>query len=259
MIENFIFVLMNFPTNNTLFKRIAILISFVIVSLILWNTYTFFQKFKQEERIKMEILASALKEFATNSDLNGNFDLPLKIIQNNNNIPMILVGEHGEISQFQNLDSVKSLDPEYLENQLTKMKAENAVIGGEGNGGIIYPELHYGRDSLVGIALFLSLLAEKKMKASELRDSYPAYTNSKNKIQLTPEINVDQILLEMAKKYANHEVDTTDGVKIYIEKEWVHLRKSNTEPIIRIYSESKSLTAANELADRIIDEINALI
>lgn len=144
-------------------------------------------------------------------------------------------------------------------NVVTKMKAENAAIGGEGNGGIIYPELHYGRDSLVGIALFLSLLAEKKMKASELRDSYPAYTISKNKIQLTPEINVDQILLEMAKKYANHEVDTTDGVKIYIEKEWVHLRKSNTEPIIRIYSESKSLTAANELADRIIDEINALI
>ena len=144
-------------------------------------------------------------------------------------------------------------------NVVTKMKAENAVIGGEGNGGIIYPELHYGRDSLVGIALFLSLLAEKKMKASELRDSYPAYTISKNKIQLTPEINVDQILLEMAKKYANHEVDTTDGVKIYIEKEWVHLRKSNTEPIIRIYSESKSLAAANELADRIIDEINALI
>ena len=143
-------------------------------------------------------------------------------------------------------------------NVVTKMKAENAVIGGEGNGGIIYPELHYGRDSLVGIALFLSLLAEKKMKASELRDSYPAYTISKNKIQLTPEINVDQILLEMAKKYANHEVDTTDGVKIYIEKEWVHLRKSNTEPIIRIYSESKSLAAANELADRIIDEINAL-
>ena len=144
-------------------------------------------------------------------------------------------------------------------NVVTKMKAENAVIGGEGNGGIIYPELHYGRDSLVGIALFLSLLAEKKMKASELRDSYPAYTISKNKIQLTPEINVDQILLEMAKKYANDEVDTTDGVKIYIEKEWVHLRKSNTEPIIRIYSESKSLAAANELADRIIDEINALI
>lgn len=144
-------------------------------------------------------------------------------------------------------------------NVVTKMKAENAVIGGEGNGGIIYPELHYGRDSLVGIALFLSLLAEKKMKASELRDSYPAYTISKNKIQLTPEINVDQILLEMAKKYANHEVDTTDGVKIYIEKEWVHLRKSNTEPIIRIYSESKSLAAANELSDRIIDEINALI
>ena len=128
MIENFIFVLMNFPTNNTLFKRIAILISFVIVSLILWNTYTFFQKFKQEERIKMEILASALKEFATNSDLNGNFDLPLKIIQNNKNIPMILVDENGMISDTQNLDPIKSLNPEYLEKQLTKMKAENKPI-----------------------------------------------------------------------------------------------------------------------------------
>ncbi|MDB4324590.1 phosphoglucosamine mutase [Crocinitomicaceae bacterium] len=144
-------------------------------------------------------------------------------------------------------------------NVVNKMKAENAVIGGEGNGGIIYPELHYGRDSLVGIALFLSLLAEKKIKVSELRDSYPKYTISKNKIQLTPEIDVDTILSAMAAKYVNEEVDTTDGVKIYIGKEWVHLRKSNTEPIIRVYSESKSMESANAFAERIIGEIRELI
>ncbi len=144
-------------------------------------------------------------------------------------------------------------------NVVTKMKTENAVIGGEGNGGIIYPELHYGRDSLVGIALFLSLLAEKKMTVSQLRDSYPKYTISKNKIQLTPEIDVDKVLLKMAAKYAHMEVDTTDGVKIYIEKEWVHLRKSNTEPIIRVYSESENELKANELSERIIDEIKSVI
>jgi phosphomannomutase len=143
-------------------------------------------------------------------------------------------------------------------NVVQKMKEENAVIGGEGNGGVIYPELHYGRDSLVGIALFLSHLAEKKMTASALRDSYPKYTISKNKIQLTPEIDVDAVLQRMAERYAEHEVDTTDGVKIYIEKEWVHLRKSNTEPIIRIYSESASLEGANALAQRIMEEINAI-
>jgi len=140
-------------------------------------------------------------------------------------------------------------------NVVTKMKAENAVIGGEGNGGVIYPELHYGRDSLVGIALFLSLYAERKMTASALRDSYPQYTISKNKIQLTPDMDVDAVLANMASKYAHEEVDTTDGVKIYIGKEWVHLRKSNTEPIIRIYSESTSLESANDLAKRIMDEI----
>lgn len=144
-------------------------------------------------------------------------------------------------------------------NVVTKMKEENAVIGGEGNGGVIYPELHYGRDSLVGIALFLSLMAEKKMSASTLRDSYPKYTISKNKIELTATTDVDGILLAMADKYKNEEVDTTDGVKIYIEKEWVHLRKSNTEPIIRIYSESKDLHAANQLAERIIKEIKELM
>lgn len=144
-------------------------------------------------------------------------------------------------------------------NVVNTMKAENAVIGGEGNGGVIYPELHYGRDSLVGIALFLSLLAEKKMTVSELRDSYPKYTISKNKIQLTPEIDADAILTSMAKKYENEEVDTTDGVKIYIGKEWVHLRKSNTEPIIRVYSESKSLVAANDFAGKIMREIEEMI
>ncbi|MCH2224054.1 MAG: phosphoglucosamine mutase [Crocinitomicaceae bacterium] len=143
-------------------------------------------------------------------------------------------------------------------NVVNAMKAENAVIGGEGNGGVIYPELHYGRDSLVGIALFLSLLAEKQLSASQLRDSYPSYTISKNKIQLTPQIDVDTILSEMAKRYENEEVDTTDGVKIYIGKEWVHLRKSNTEPIIRVYSESKSLDSANAFAKRIMDEIEAM-
>jgi phosphomannomutase len=144
-------------------------------------------------------------------------------------------------------------------NVVEKMKAVNAVIGGEGNGGVIYPELHYGRDSLVGIALFLSHFAHKKLKASELRDSYPKYTISKNKIQLTPEIDVDAVLSTMADRYKNEEVDTTDGVKIYIGKEWVHLRKSNTEPIIRIYSESKDLDAANALAHRIMNEIREIL
>ena len=139
------------------------------------------------------------------------------------------------------------------------MKEIHAVIGGEGNGGIIYPELHYGRDSLVGIALFLSHLAHKKIKVSELRDSYPAYTISKNKIELTPETDVDHVLKSMAERYKYQEVDTTDGVKIYIDKEWVHLRKSNTEPIIRIYSESKDEHAAEALALKIIIEIQALI
>ena len=144
-------------------------------------------------------------------------------------------------------------------NVVVKMKELGAVIGGEGNGGIIYPELHYGRDSLVGIALFLSHLAHEKKTLTELRDSYPKYVISKNKIELTPAINVDDILEKMAIKYANEEVDTTDGVKIYIGKEWVHLRKSNTEPIIRIYSESKSALAADELAEKIIADIKRLI
>ena len=142
-------------------------------------------------------------------------------------------------------------------NVVLKMKEIGAVIGGEGNGGIIYPELHYGRDSLVGIALFLSHLAHKNCSLTTLRASYPNYVISKNKIDLSPTTNVDDILIQMAKKYAANEVDTTDGVKIYIDKEWVHLRKSNTEPIIRIYAESKDEKAANDLALRIMDEIKA--
>jgi phosphomannomutase len=143
-------------------------------------------------------------------------------------------------------------------NVVVKMKEIGAVIGGEGNGGIIYPELHYGRDSLVGIALFLSHLAHKNTSMTALRASYPNYVISKNKIDLAPTTNVDDILVRMAKKYAANEVDTTDGVKIYIDKEWVHLRKSNTEPIIRIYAESNDEKAANDLALRIIEEIKEI-
>jgi len=142
-------------------------------------------------------------------------------------------------------------------NVVVKMKEIGAVIGGEGNGGIIYPELHYGRDSLVGIALFLSHLAHQKCSLTALRASYPNYVISKNKIDLTPTTNVDNILLQMTKKYEANEVDTTDGVKIYIDKEWVHLRKSNTEPIIRIYAESASEEKATALALRIMNEIKA--
>ena len=143
-------------------------------------------------------------------------------------------------------------------NVVSKMKAQNAVIGGEGNGGIIYPASHYGRDALVGIALFLTHLAKKAIKCSELRDSYPTYTISKNKIELTPSINVDAILSQMAEKYKNEEVDTLDGLKIYIGDEWVHLRKSNTEPIIRIYSESNTEENANKFALKIMNEIKEL-
>jgi phosphomannomutase len=144
-------------------------------------------------------------------------------------------------------------------NVVEKMKAVNAVIGGEGNGGVILPELHYGRDALVGIALFLTHLAKTKMTATQLRDSYPKYTISKNKIQLTPETNVDQVLIKMADKYSKQEVDSTDGVKIYFEKEWVHLRKSNTEPIIRIYAESENNSKADQLAKEIIAEIESFL
>ncbi len=140
-------------------------------------------------------------------------------------------------------------------NVVTKMKETNAVIGGEGNGGVIYPEAHYGRDALVGIALFLSLLAEKKTKVSELRKTYPNYFISKNKIQLTPDIKVDNILKQMKEKYANEQVNDIDGVKIDFTDSWVHLRKSNTEPIIRIYSEAHTEAEADGLAKKIMSDI----
>jgi len=145
-------------------------------------------------------------------------------------------------------------------NVVTKMKEVDAVIGGEGNGGVIYPESHYGRDALVGIALFLSHLAISEEKScSALRASYPNYYISKNKIELTPEIDVDAVLVKMEEKYKTEDVSTIDGVKINFESEWVHLRKSNTEPIIRIYSESKSEEKANQLANKIIEEIKDII
>jgi len=144
-------------------------------------------------------------------------------------------------------------------NVVTKMKETNAVIGGEGNGGIIYPELHYGRDALVGIALFLTHLAKSGLTMSRLRNSYPGYFISKNKIELTPDINTDNVLAQMEKRYAKQPVNTIDGVKIEFDKEWVHLRKSNTEPIIRIYAESDSNATANYLAQKIIGDIKEII
>lgn len=144
-------------------------------------------------------------------------------------------------------------------NVVTEMKRTNAVIGGEGNGGIIYPELHYGRDALVGIVLFLSLLAEKNCTVKQLRDSYPAYFMSKNKIQLTEAINPEEILKKMEKKYTNEQISTIDGLKIDFADCWVHLRKSNTESIIRIYTEAKSQNEADNLALRFINEIKELI
>lgn len=140
-------------------------------------------------------------------------------------------------------------------NVVTKMKEVGAVIGGEGNGGIIYPESHYGRDALVGVALFLTHLAKKKIKVSELRASYPAYYMSKKKIELTPELDVDVILKTISENYKNEDVNTIDGVKIDFEKHWVHLRKSNTEPIIRIYTEASSQVDADKVAHDMIAEI----
>ncbi|WP_347159578.1 phosphoglucosamine mutase [Pontibacter chitinilyticus] len=144
-------------------------------------------------------------------------------------------------------------------NVVNKMKETNAVIGGEGNGGIIYPELHYGRDALVGIALFLSHLAKSGKSMTRLRASYPNYFISKNKIELTPEVNVDEVLRQMQERYAKQPINTIDGVKIEFDKEWVHLRKSNTEPIIRIYAESDSNATAEHLANKIITDIKEII
>lgn len=144
-------------------------------------------------------------------------------------------------------------------NVVNKMKETKAVIGGEGNGGIIYPELHYGRDALVGIALFLTHLAKSGKPVSMLRASYPNYHISKNKIDLSPDIDVDNVLSTMEEKYKNQPVNTIDGVKIEFDKEWVHLRKSNTEPIIRIYAESESQATAEHLANKIISDIKEIV
>jgi phosphomannomutase len=144
-------------------------------------------------------------------------------------------------------------------NVVKMMKDTKAIIGGEGNGGIILPELHYGRDALVGIAIFLTHLAKFGKSVSMLRKSYPNYFISKNKIELTPQINVDEVLKQVSQKYKKQPINTVDGVKIEFDKEWVHLRKSNTEPIIRIYSESQSEATADSLAKKIISDIKEII
>ncbi len=143
-------------------------------------------------------------------------------------------------------------------NVVAKMKEIGAVIGGEGNGGVIYPELHYGRDALVGVALFLTYLAEQGCSMTELRKRYPAYYASKNKIELTPTIDVDKLLLTMKERYANERVNDIDGVKIDFAEHWVHLRKSNTEPIVRIYTEAKSQAFADEVAQQFIAEMKEI-
>ncbi|MDR1098432.1 MAG: phosphoglucosamine mutase [Tannerella sp.] len=144
-------------------------------------------------------------------------------------------------------------------NVVAKMKETNAVIGGEGNGGVIYPASHYGRDALVGIALFLTNLAKKKMKVSELRATYPRYYISKQKVALTPSIDVDAILAEVKKQFAQYDITDIDGVKIDFPDKWVHLRKSNTEPIIRIYSEAHTMKKAEEMGGELIRVINKII
>lgn len=140
-------------------------------------------------------------------------------------------------------------------NVVAAMKSSKAIIGGEGNGGVIYPESHYGRDALVGTALFLMLLTEFDGTVSQLKDTYPSYFMSKKKIQLTPELDVDSLLEDMAELYRDEQINTIDGVKIDFDENWVHLRKSNTEPIIRIYTEAKSQSEADMLAEKIISDI----
>ena len=144
-------------------------------------------------------------------------------------------------------------------NVTTEMKRTNAVIGGEGNGGVIYPASHYGRDALVGIALFLSSLAQKGCKVSELRATFPNYCISKNRIDLTPEIDVDKVLATVKERYQNERINDRDGVKIDFADGWVHLRKSNTEPIIRVYSEAATMDEANALAQKVIDVVKETI
>lgn len=162
-------------------------------------------------------------------------------------------------------DVAKSLDSEYFAsavgevNVVNLMKEKNAVIGGEGNGGIIYPDLHYGRDSLVGVALFLTHLAKENKSVSELRKTYPAYFMGKKKIELTPEINVDELLVKIQKEFEGEKISTIDGVKIDFAENWVHLRKSNTEPIIRIYTEAKSQEEADKLGDTMIEKLKSLL
>ena len=143
-------------------------------------------------------------------------------------------------------------------NAVAKMREVGAVIGGEGNGGVIYPELHYGRDALVGTALFLTFLAKKQMTMTQLRATYPAYYASKNKIELTPAIDVDKVLSEIKSRYAGEKVNDIDGVKIDFAENWVHLRKSNTEPIIRVYTEAKTMAEADALAQKFIAEIKEI-
>jgi phosphomannomutase len=143
-------------------------------------------------------------------------------------------------------------------NVVEMMKETKAVIGGEGNGGIIYPELHYGRDALVGIALFLSSLSKSGKTCTALRMSFPNYIISKNKVDLTKDINPDEVLEKIKEKYKKFEINTVDGVRIDFDEEWIHLRKSNTEPIIRIYAESKSETTARNLTMKIIKDIGEI-
>ena len=183
-----------------------------------------------------------------------------------------VLGQHGGGNTVSNLSSTRALRDVTEKhggtytaaavgevNVVTKMKETQAIIGGEGNGGIIFPELHYGRDALVGIALFLTHLAKSGLTMSRLRNSYPSYYISKNKIELTPDIDTDQVLVHMQQRYAKQPVNTIDGVKIEFGKEWVHLRKSNTEPIIRIYAESDSNATAEHLAQKIIADIKEII
>lgn len=144
-------------------------------------------------------------------------------------------------------------------NVVTEMKRVNAVIGGEGNGGVIYPACHYGRDALVGVALFLSALTENGLKVSEWKQRLPEYQISKNRIDLTPDTDVDAILDSIKTLYKDEHIDTRDGVKIDFEEGWVHLRKSNTEPIIRVYSEAATMLRADQLAGQIIDRVHALM